>query len=35
MTDSLKNFDKKNVRGREHVQDLGIHGKVILKCILK
>jgi hypothetical protein len=31
----MKNFDQKSVRGREHVQDLGIHGRVILKCILK
>jgi len=31
----IKNFDKKNVGGREHVQDLGIHGRVILKCTLK
>jgi hypothetical protein len=31
----MKNFDQKNVSGREHVQYLGMHGRVILKCILK
>jgi hypothetical protein len=31
----IKNFGKKNMGGRGHVQDLDIHGRVILKCILK
>ena len=31
----IKNFDQSNVRGIEHLQDLGICGRVILKCIFK
>jgi hypothetical protein len=30
----IKNFDMKNLKGRDHSLDLGIDGNIILECIL-
>jgi hypothetical protein len=30
-----QDFDPKNFKGRDHSEDLGVDGKIILKLILK
>jgi hypothetical protein len=34
MGETRQNFSRKNQRGREHLEDLGVNGKIILEWIL-